>query len=87
MGQCRNLLSVNKIPQFRKFLEDTGYDVRDTKTQYSEFKVFINGKGYEIYVRDNTYAGNKTVHASIYGAVIPLARMFLNQSKPQPEEE
>lgn len=81
MGQCRDLLPVNLLPEFREWLEGQDIEVRDSTSLYSAYSVRMDGKGYDVYVRAQTSAGNKTVHASIYGPVIGLARQFLTERK------
>lgn len=81
MGQCRDLLPVKLIDDFRTWLCINGFEVSDSKAAYSMFNVRIDGKGYEIYVRDKTHAGKDTIHASIYGPIIGLAKRFLRERK------
>lgn len=87
MGQCRNLLPVGKLESFKLWLQNMGYEVRETKAQYSRYQVRINGKGYEVYVRNKTHAGNETVHASIYGELVPLAKKYLNVPMKRAKEQ
>lgn len=79
--QCRDLLPVALLNDFHTWLCANGYEVSDTKAAYSVFNVRVDGKGYEIYVRGRTHAGGETVHASIYGKIIPLAKKFLRDRK------
>lgn len=81
MHQCRDLLPVKLLDDFETWLREHGYETRETKASYSQFQVRIENKGYEIYVRQQTHAGKNTVHASIYGPVIKLARQFLKERK------
>lgn len=81
MGQCRNLLLAAKVKNFKSWLENNGYETRETKASHSAFQVRVEGRGYEIYLRDSTSSGGEIVHASIYGPVIRLARRFLDEEK------
>lgn len=81
MGQCRNLLPVTELENFEAWLIFNGYEVKNTKAAFSAYQIRIGNKGYEVYVRDRTNGGNETVHASIYGPVIGLARKFLQEKK------
>jgi hypothetical protein len=80
MGECRNLLPVNRLREFRYWLANVGYETTDGRAPYESFGVLVFGKTYSIYVRDRTSAGGETVHASIYGPVVRLARSFLEET-------
>lgn len=81
MASCRNLLPVNLLDEFAAWLAAMDIQCVETKAPFAEFGVKINNQTYLVYVRDDTHAGGETVHASIYGPVIQLARRFLNERK------
>lgn len=81
MHQCRDLLPVKLLAEFETWLTANGYEVRGTKADYSAYQVRVDGKGYEVYIRNTTSAGKDTVHASIYGPIVNLARKFLRERK------
>lgn len=87
MPQSRDLLPVTLLDEFETWLHDKGYETRDTKASYGEFEVRVDGKGYVIYRRQTTHAGQKTVHCSIHGPVVRLARKFLKERKDHEQDQ
>lgn len=81
MGQCRNLLPIKLIEEFQTYLQQKGHELVATNDAWSDFGVRIHGKTYLVYTRAHTHAWKETVHASIYGPVINLAKEFLQSRK------
>ncbi len=81
MGVCRNLMPVDKLDAWRHWLE-ARVEIVTTPVECSPFGVRVDRKVYRVYVRDRTSAGKDVVHASIYGPLVTLAKIFLRE-QPQ----
>lgn len=81
MGQCRNLMPVNLLDEWRDWLKANGHIIVDKYIPYSPFGVEICGRVYRVYVRSQTHAGGETKHASIHGPLPFYAKKFLGQRK------
>lgn len=80
MRICRNLMPVSRLPEWRDWLQENGAQIVDQAIQYSPFGIRVDGRTYRVYVRDHTHAGGKTIHASIYGESVRLAKKFLKET-------
>ena len=81
MGQCRNLIPVSLLNEWKDWLAKNGHTIVTTEIPYSPFGAKIHGQVYRIYIRSQTHAGNETQHASIHGPLTHYAKQFLKDRK------
>ncbi len=81
MGECRNLMPVSLLDEWKQWLSKKGILIVPTEIPYSPFGVMIHGQVYRVYVRSQTHAGNETQHASIHGPLMHYAKQFLRERK------
>lgn len=84
MGQCRNLMPVNRLDEWKAWLIQYGWEVIDKEVMYSPWGVRIDGRTYRVYVRLGTLAGEGVIHASIHGPLVRLARQYLRSIRVSP---
>lgn len=87
MGQCRNLMPVALLDEWKGWLKKNNTEIVEKPIPYSPFGVKICGRVYRVYVRDHTHAGGETQHASIHGPLPYWAKQFLKERKPVPTVE
>ncbi len=79
----RNLLHVDHIEPFKEWLDGNQIKWRPGVGDYEVIQIECGKKWIPIFARLDTLAGNKLVHYTIWGPVVPLVQKFLRYHKAQ----
>ena len=75
----RNTLSVNKIDEFKSWLEKDGWQLQKNKGLYEVFRAVKQGRKHPliVYFRHDTNNGTKLVHYTVLDRDIGVVKAFL----------
>lgn len=79
----RHTLSVNRLDEFKEWLENNGWQVQETKGFYEALRAVnkINGTPLIVYKRHSTNNGKDLVHYTICDKDIRVIKQFLRSDK------
>lgn len=79
----RNTLSVNRLDEFKEWLENNGWQVQQTKGTYEALRAVKKDRKHPliVYWRQNTNNGNELVHYTVLDRDMGVIRQFLRREK------
>lgn len=79
----RNTLSVNKIDDFKVWLEKDGWQLQETKGFYEVLRAVKQGRKHPliVYFRHDTNNETKLVHYTVLDRDMGVVRAYLKEKK------
>lgn len=81
MNRRRDMIHITKIDEFKKFIQDLGFQVQITKYDFEVFRVISRGKCFAIF-----YQRGGTDHLTTFGEGTKLAHKYIAKVRAERQE-